>query len=248
VFVGGLALLAAVGAGEYGRMLRQRGIAVSLPVVVLGGALLPPAAFRFGSGGAWGVAMLLLVAASLDGMWRRRPDQGPIVAAAAATFGGLYVGGLLSFGVPLRLEGVSGRLEGTLLFFLPVCVTWLVDTAAYFGGRAFGRTRLAPRISPNKTREGAFAGLLAGPLAALTYATWAIPTVMGKLGIAEVLILGLAIALAAILGDLVESALKRECGAKDASRLIPGHGGLLDRLDSLLWAIPVAHLFLVWRL
>jgi phosphatidate cytidylyltransferase len=124
-----------------------------------------------------------------------------------------------------------------------VGVTWLADTAAYFGGKALGRRPLAPIVSPNKTIEGGIAALAAGPLGALAMAWLVIPE-LAALGAASVAMLGLLVAAAAILGDLVESAIKRECGVKDSSGLLPGHGGLLDRMDSLLWAIPVAYLSL----
>jgi phosphatidate cytidylyltransferase len=104
---------------------------------------------------------------------------------------------------------------------------------------------MSPVISPNKTIEGAVSALIAGPLAALLYGLWfPAPAVQG-LGPATLLIFGFFVALLAIIGDLVESALKRECGQKDASELLPGHGGFLDRLDSLLWTIPGAYLFFV---
>jgi phosphatidate cytidylyltransferase len=136
------------------------------------------------------------------------------------------------------------RAEGALLFLLPVVLTWVTDSAAYFGGRAIGRRQLAPIISPNKTREGGVAGLLAGGVGAVIYAWLLLPELYQTLGVAGLALFGVAIAVAATLGDLAESALKRQCGVKDASALLPGHGGLLDRMDSLLWTIPTAYVLL----
>lgn len=252
LFLAGIAVLAVVSAREYVGLFRQRDgpAPLAVPTVAAAGAF-PLAVGALGTSGAWELTAPLLAAAGAWGFMERDVGEGPVTAAALTVFGALYLGGLLGFSVPLRASG-EGRLAGTLLFFLPVTVTWISDTAAYFGGRRFGRRKLAPRVSPNKTWAGAVSALAAGPAAAAAYAALLLPLAGdaypglpgGELAAVPALLLGLAVAAAAILGDLVESALKRECGAKDSSGLLPGHGGLLDRLDSLLWAIPVAHLYL----
>lgn len=243
-FALGLSFLAVVSAWEYARMVERRSVRLPLALAAGGAALFPPVVLYLGPSGAWLAAVLLLFAASAYGMMRRTPAEGPIRTAAATAFGALYLGGLLSFGVPLRETLVpADRLGGTLLFFLPVVVTWGADTAAYFGGRAFGRRRLAPIVSPNKTLEGAAAAVAAATLCTVAYGHLLSP-VARRVGTDGLAVLGLLLGAAAVLGDLVESALKRECAVKDASGLLPGHGGVLDRLDSLLWSIPVAYLFL----
>ena len=222
----------------------------------LGAGALPPAFLFFGPAGCWAVAMALVMACGVVALVTVPVEEGPLRSAGVTAFGALYIGGLLAFGVPLReapplspgndLGGVAvDRLAATLLFFFPVVVTWLADTAAYFGGKSLGRRRLAPIVSPNKTVEGAVAALAVGPLASLGYARWVLPGSWFP-GAWRALLFGLFVAAAAILGDLVESALKRECGVKDSSGLIPGHGGMLDRLDSLLWAIPAAYVLLTF--
>ncbi|MFO7588934.1 MAG: phosphatidate cytidylyltransferase [Gemmatimonadota bacterium] len=243
-FAVGLGLLSAVAVLETAAMFRQRGDRfLGGPAAALA-ALFPIAVLLEGPAAVGWLAAGSLI--SLTGLATLRipPAERPFLAAALSFATAFYVGGLLAFGVPLRETMAVGRSEGTLLFFLPVVVTWLVDTAAYTGGRAFGRRPLAPGISPNKTVEGAVSALIAGPLAATAYGSLLLPDVAATLGPLGLALLGLVLAAAAIVGDLVESSLKRECGVKDSSALLPGHGGLLDRMDSLLWAIPVAWLFM----
>ena len=239
----GLGLLAAAGVWEFGRMFTTRGDRFVIRTAMLGAAALP---FVVWSTGPEGAALLLtvqLLAVTAIAALRIPPEDGPFRAAALSFGACVYVGGLLSYAMLLRETLTDDQGLGTALFLLPVGITWLADTAAYFAGRALGRRPLAPIISPNKTMEGGLAGLLAGPIAALLLARMAIPEFYA-LGSVQVALVGLLIAGAAILGDLVESAIKRECGVKDSGGLLPGHGGLLDRMDSLLWAIPVAYLSL----
>lgn len=256
VFALGLGLVAALGYWELAIMYRSAGARPLVWPGTLGAGALPVAVLYFGGAGAWAVGALLLMASGGLSTARVSIREGPGTAAALTAFGALYVGGLLSFGVPLRegappsivaeeTELAIDRLAATLLFFFPVVTTWLADTAAYFGGKALGRRKLAPEVSPNKTVEGAVAALIVGPLAALAYSTWVLPGGW-DLRPGRSLLFGLVVAAAAIAGDLVESALKRETDVKDSSDLLPGHGGLLDRLDSLLWALPAAYFFYAW--
>jgi phosphatidate cytidylyltransferase len=149
----------------------------------------------------------------------------------------LYAGGLLGFTVALR--GLPGGRE-YLLYLL--AVTWVADTAAFYGGMALGRTPLSPRVSPRKTVEGSLAGLVAGASVSLLLQT----VVWGALTWWGAAFLGLLLTAAGQVGDLAESLCKRSAGVKDTGSLLPGHGGFLDRLDSLLFAAPV--LYLVVRL
>jgi len=152
------------------------------------------------------------------------------------TLGGiLYIGWLMSFMVALRLE--AGRDWLYLAFF----ATFGSDTAAYFVGRAIGRHKLAPRISPGKTWEGTVAGLFGAVLISLLF-TLSTPLQL-PLGYGHAVILGVLISVFGQLGDLIESLLKRNFGVKDSGNLMPGHGGLLDRLDSVLFAGVVVYLW-----
>lgn len=127
----------------------------------------------------------------------------------------------------------AGSRDGRWLVLALLAAVWAADAGAYFCGRAWGRHRLAPRLSPSKTWEGLAGGLLAAALAGLIASLWT-PLRPGVL-----VLLALACAVLSVVGDLAESRLKRAAGAKDSSHLIPGHGGLLDRIDSLTAAAPI---------
>jgi len=149
----------------------------------------------------------------------------------------LYFGGLAAFFVLLR-EGGNGR---DLLFFT-VLTVWITDTGAYFVGRPFGRHHFAPAISPGKTVEGSLGSLVAG-----FAAVFILDEALGlELGVEHRVALGLMLPLVIMAGDLAESALKRAVGVKDSSGLVPGHGGIADRLDSLLFAAPFVYYYLKW--
>ena len=191
------------------------------------------------SGSWWPAAGALAAGAVLAAGWFAAfPSRGlPAWRAVLALFGAAYFGLLLAHAPELR-AGTQG-FEWLLIALL---ATFAADTAAYFTGTAIGRHRLAPRISPGKTWEGA-AGAAAGGIAAAV-ALLAIldpgpPLWTGAL-------LGLAIAAAGTAGDLVESGLKRSAGLKDSGALLPGHGGILDRLDSLAPNLAVVYWFAVW--
>ena len=174
-----------------------------------------------------GLAAALLLAA----MWR--PESGSRFSGWVLTLGAaLYTGGLLGLAVPLR-----DRPDGFRWVLLALSVTWAYDSAAYLGGRLFGRHGFATRISPRKTWEGVASGLLAA------IAVTAALTPFLPLSWWQVAPLGLAWAVAAQGGDLVESMLKRDTGHKNSGALIPGHGGMLDRIDSLLFVVPAVYAF-----
>lgn len=141
----------------------------------------------------------------------------------------------LSAWFPVSRDG-SGRGLGWLL--LAVLVTWLADTGAYLVGRSFGRHKLMPRVSPNKTVEGAVGGLAASAITAVLCA-WAFGLRIGP-GVAA--LIGVGLGTIGMLGDLAESMIKRQAGVKDSGTLIPGHGGVLDRIDALLFVLVVTWL------
>ena len=159
----------------------------------------------------------------------RGPGPGVLTDIAAAAFPVLYLG--LPLGSFVALHAFAGR-EAVLLLLATIVVS---DSAQYFTGRWFGRAKLSPAISPKKTIEGAIGGFLLAPIAMAILARWWLP---GRTPGWAVLV-GLALVGLGIAGDLFESLLKRSAGVKDSSTLIPGHGGVLDRIDALLFAAPV---------
>jgi phosphatidate cytidylyltransferase len=152
--------------------------------------------------------------------------------------------GAFAFGVPYFALPIASlyhiqRLDPWWLFLL-MAIVWLGDTAAFYVGSRIGRNKLAPTVSPNKTWEGAVAGFATGLAATVAWSLWRLGEVDGRL-----LLIGAATAVAAQLGDLVESMIKRGAGVKDSGDLLPGHGGMLDRMDAMLFAAPV-FLFGLW--
>ncbi len=163
-----------------------------------------------------------------------RPDDDVLRRVAVAAFPVLYLG------LPLgALAAVRDRWGAEVLLLL-VLMVMASDVAQYYGGRAFGRRLLAPTISPKKTVEGAVSGFVAGAAVLPALGAWWLP----GLHPAALALVGVTLVALGIVGDLFESLLKRSAGVKDSSGLIPGHGGMLDRIDSLLFAGPVYYLVL----
>lgn len=193
---------------------------------------------------AWfAVATLVVLTVAI---FRRSVTERPIETAAVSLFIALYTGGMLSFAYGLRYDNYAiGRASQFLVLLLPVLLTWGSDTGAYFVGRLLGRSKLMPSVSPAKTVEGALGGVAASVGICWLYVRHVLVP-HGQLGLAPLgmVAFGILIAIAAQLGDLFESLLKREAGVKDSSGLLPGHGGFLDRVDSLLFVLPVAALVL----
>jgi phosphatidate cytidylyltransferase len=178
------------------------------------------------------VLALVLVGLSLLSLARRDGLQDKFGNLVMTLFPVIFLGLLLGYIVGLRV--LPGE-DGHDLPFLLLLVVAAADTGAYYGGRLLGRRLLAPRLSPSKTWEGLLLGMLAAVAAAFLAKVW----FMHRLGAADCVVLGLVLAAFGCAGDLVESTLKRWAGAKDSSSLIPGHGGVLDRIDALMFAAPV---------
>ena len=175
-----------------------------------------------------------LLAGAAAAVGRGRPDEDAVRLAAVTLFPLLYLA------VPLGLAAALHTDRGPMTLLVPFLVVVASDSAQYYGGRTLGRRPLAPRISPKKTVEGAITGIVVAA---------AVTPVLARLSIADapiglMVLLGVLIAIIGIMGDLFESLLKRASGIKDSSSLIPGHGGILDRIDALLFVFPAYALFL----
>ncbi len=187
-----------------------------------------------------------LIALPLASLWRGG-DWGPALADIGTTFFvATFVGVLFGYLIDLRTMNdlPKGDETGADLVFLLFFVVWSSDTAAYYVGTSFGRRPLAPRVSPKKTVEGAVGGVLGALAAAFVARAW----FMQRLSAGDCLFLGLSLGAIGILGDLVESMLKRGAGMKDSASLVPGHGGILDRMDALLYAGPVLYYYYLFAM
>ncbi len=208
--------------------------------------LFPVAAYVFAERALPALVTAVIAGGMVLRLFTDHPVRRPIPAVSSLVQGPLYVGFLLSHAVLLR-ERVD---QGTFLIFLAVACTMLSDTGAYLGGKTLGRRPLARSVSPKKTVEGGIAGLATGPVAALAawaaYGAWDAGGGHPPLG--HVLILGALIAIASLFGDLAESLFKRGAGVKDSGEMFPGHGGVLDRLDSLLFSIPLTYYYSIFLL
>ncbi|MER7895335.1 phosphatidate cytidylyltransferase [Streptomyces sp. NPDC096046] len=235
VFVGVVAVAVVVGLWELTTRLEERkGIRAPLVPLALGGAAMIVAGYVRGAEGAW-VAMALTALAVL--VWRMtEPPEGYLRDVTAGLFAAFYVPFLATF-VAMMLTADDGP-ERVLTFLL---LTVVSDTGAYAVGWRFGRHKLAPRISPGKTREGLLGAISFAMVAGALCTQFLIDDGAWWQG----LVLGLAVAVTATLGDLGESMIKRDLGIKDMGTLLPGHGGIMDRLDSLLPTAPVVWLLLV---
>jgi phosphatidate cytidylyltransferase len=248
IFVAALGGVAAIGSWELFRMARNAGhepldtagifIAACIPLAVHAGYL---GVFRV----SLTIAMLVFMALLASVVWVRGPARKPLVTFALTVAGIIYPA-LVTYMYPLRYHDYAvGAIAGTVLVMLPITVTWATDTGAYAFGRMFGKHKLIPSVSPAKTIEGALGGLVAAVLFTWLYVTFVLePLAQLSVLTVGILIFGIAVAVVGQTGDLVESLLKRDAGVKDSSHLLPGHGGFLDRFDSLLFVLPVPYLLL----
>ena len=251
-------LMAGIATDECYRLLRRKGVVpvtwVGVPaavgLVLLAGLTPTPSGFAAaGLALVAGVVLLSLAAVTFG----RSLEAGPLTAASGTLFGMLY-GALGLAVVPLMhalpfSTGWAGAVPspwaGVAMVALPLTATWVGDAAAFFAGSAWGRRRLAPAISPNKSWEGAVAGVLGASTGAVIWYGVVHGVLPGApLSYMSAAFLGALLGTGAIVGDLVESMLKRDAGVKDSGTLLPGHGGLLDRIDALVFTLPISYALL----
>lgn len=244
-----LVLAASVlGAREFYRMAAKKAARpLEMLGAVLAGAFVVEAAATLESGPGLGFGITLLVGTLVivtAAIWTRGVEGEPLLSISTTIVGALYTGGLLSYGIYLRhLPGVESALHGSALVFAPLLLTWTSDTFAYFVGRKWGTRKLIPRVSPGKTVQGAIGAVVGTVLVAVGYSHILYRFPAYQLGWVDAAVFGLLISVAAQVGDLAESLFKRDAGVKDSGALLPGHGGVLDRVDSLLFTLPVAYVF-----
>ncbi len=245
-----VALVAALGTRELFDFARRQRIEPALQIGLLTALVIPPAGYislssvyntwwvlvaGFYGGAVW--IMLLLGWA----LWRRAPGDKPMEAVAVTLFGVVYAGLLPSFLIIIRHNGYGLKSwPATALVFFPLVVTWVCDTAAMFGGKLFKGPRLAPTVSPGKTRSGALSGVVGGLAVAPLFALFVFEPAGFSIPLWKLMLCAGVWSVMGQVGDLAESLLKREVGLKDSSALIPGHGGVLDRFDSLYFVLPLA--------
>ena len=189
------------------------------------------------------VAMMSIMPFILLAIGMRRSDLGSTYPTAAA---GVFA--LAYIALPMSLLVHIGAMDnqgGRRLIFLMI-VVWSGDIVAYFVGKSMGRHKMSPRISPNKTWEGAVASILASSIFGALFYQYAIAENAHRMPLAGIVLLCIVLNIAAQLGDLVESAIKRGADVKDSGSILPGHGGMLDRIDAMLFAAPVLWLYLFW--
>jgi phosphatidate cytidylyltransferase len=267
-----LAIASALAASEFFRMARATGLTpIDNAGVVIAGLTPLVVHARFlhlydpdASIGVLSLASIAMLVVLTLAIWLRGVTGKPIGAVSATIFGAAYTGGMLSFAYGIRyhdyafapaavtLGGWSFSVaSGGLLLLVPVLATWASDTGAYVVGRTMGKHKLIPSVSPGKTIEGTIGGLIASVLVSWVLVRWLLrPAAHLDFRSAPVGVIayGIVVSIVAQIGDIAESLLKRDAGVKDSSTLIPGHGGVLDRVDSLLFVFPVSYVLFGWLL
>lgn len=243
-----LAVAGALGTGELFGLAERGGVrparvfgmvsAAAIPLVVYLALSRPPVAEALQRGGLHLAALWLLLLLTWV-LAARSPTDRPLEAVSVSLLGVGYTGALPAFLLLIRHGQLPPKSwAGACLVFFPLVITWVCDTAAMFGGRTFGGPRLAPTVSPGKTRSGSVAGVVGALAVAPVFSEWIFPRVGIEMPLWHAVGLAAALSVVGQVGDLVESLFKRGAGVKDSSHLIPGHGGVLDRLDSLYFVVP----------
>jgi phosphatidate cytidylyltransferase len=243
-----LAVLGVLGAREIYDFARRQGIEPLERTGWLAAAAIPLLAYwAKGSETHWAEPALYLGAIWLMftmgvAMLRRGPSGRPLTSVSVTLFGCVYASGMLAFLIAIRHGGAAATrpTASVLLTLFPLVITWICDTAAMAVGTAVGGPKLAPILSPKKTRAGAVGGTLGGLITALALGKFVLNRQGWSFSPGQLLLFGLVVSIVGQIGDVAESLFKREAGVKDSSTLIPGHGGVLDRLDSLYFVIPTA--------
>ncbi len=239
-----IALILGLASWEYSRLFRTGGLQPA-NLLILAGVLLLVAgrAWNGFESSPWMLSLLILAAMIHHLVAYERGQEQPGTNFGVTLGGIFYLGWIGAYLISLR-----ELPEGLWWVLLVLPSVWIADSAAYFVGKTLGKSPLSPRLSPKKTWEGYIAGVVAGTLGgALLAAVWRIAAgAETAITVNSGALLGLILSLTTTLGDLGESMMKRQVGIKDSSHLIPGHGGVFDRIDSWLWAGVIGYYAIVW--
>ena len=243
-----LAVLGVLGTREIYDLARRQGIDALDRTGGLAAAAIPLLAYwAKGSEIHWAepalyLGALWLIVMLVVAMVRRGPQGRPLTAVAVTLFGCLYASALLAFLIPIRhgANAANQPVAYLCLTLFPLVITWIGDTAAMAVGVKVGGPKLAPVLSPNKTRSGAVGGFVGSVITSLALGLLVLNRVGWNFTVWQLLFVGAVVGVLAQVGDIAESLFKREAGVKDSSALIPGHGGVLDRLDALYFVVPAA--------
>ena len=238
-----ISLLLLIATWEFGRLFKISGFHPSQPLLLGGVAVLLVARVYFPDLAAGALVFCVLAAMAWHLLDYEKGREQAGTDFALTTTGIVYLGWIGAYLVDLR-----NLPDGMWWLLLALPAVWLADSAAYFIGRAYGRHPLSPHLSPKKTWEGYWAGVVAG-----TLGTVGLAALWHSLGGPAVpwwkaAVMGATLSVLTTLGDLGESMLKRQAGVKDSSNIMPGHGGMLDRMDSWLWGASLGYFLIVWFL
>jgi len=258
VYIGGWALAAALavlcvaGTREAYRLAQAGGVRPLVWVGYVGAAAAPFCIFLTSPGGlaydpiiVWLGGSVWLMLVMLTASRARSVNDRPLASAAVTVFAVLYAGFLPALVILIRHPNHPlPSWAATWLVFLPLIVVWSCDTLAMLGGSTIGGPKLMPLLSPNKTWAGAISGTIGAMIAAPMYGVFLLRPNGVSISVWQLLLLGLVLSIFGQAGDAAESLFKREAGAKDSGSFFGGHGGVMDRFDSLYWAIPMAVILL----
>ena len=234
IYLIGIMLIAVTATWEFVRMMQFRGHQPNLPVallVMLAGVF----ALWLQSREMFVPAIAFVLMLSLTWQLFRKKSTAPVIDWALTLAGAGYIG--VGIG---HLWGLRLLPDGTTWVWVALFSTWGADTFAYFVGRTFGKHKFFPRLSPKKTWEGVFGGLLGGIVGGV------LVSVFSALPLSQAIVIGMIVAVLDPFGDLSISMMKRYAGVKDSSHLFPGHGGMLDRIDSVLFAVILVYYYVNW--
>ncbi len=236
-----LALILAFAGFEYDRMLKTDGYQVSFVLMI--GSILTVVSMRIFSSFSTEhfVLMAILAVFGVFALWKyENGDHLAFLSLVLQLFGVFYIGFLGAFGITLNHSGTNGNLW----VLVTIAIVWLVDAGAYLIGTRYGKKEVLPNLSPKKTLEGFLGGTLVGVVSGLLIGL-ILNAVLPELGPWKGALLGFIMGPVAFFGDALMSLLKRTVGVKDTGKLLPGHGGVLDRLDSMLWALVFSTYFMM---